>query len=41
MAGHSYHPSGDLRCTQDMHKRLQAARRVMVVGNGGIALELV
>jgi NAD(P)H-nitrite reductase large subunit len=26
---------------QDMHKRLQAARRVMVVGNGGIALELV
>lgn len=26
---------------QDMRKRLEAARRVMIVGNGGIALELV
>lgn len=26
---------------QNMLKRLQAARRVMIVGNGGIALELV
>lgn len=26
---------------QDMLKRLEAARRAMIVGNGGIALELV
>lgn len=30
-----------LSCVQDMRKRLEAARRVMIVGNGGIALELV
>lgn len=31
----------DQDSVQDMLKRLEAARRVMIVGNGGIALELV
>jgi hypothetical protein len=31
----------DQDSVQDMRRRLKAARRVMIVGNGGIALELV
>ncbi len=38
---HPAHRSGHPENLQDMRKRMEAARRVMIVGNGGIALELV